>query len=80
MSCGIGHRLGLDLTLLWPWLRLMATDLIPPLAWEPPYATAVALKNKKQTKRSLKHHPVTLLPTNQKKIVYTPNIALKILT
>ena len=32
MSCGVGH------TLLWLWHRLVATTLIRPLAWEPPYA------------------------------------------
>ena len=39
MSCGGGHRLGLDLALLWLWYRLAATAPIRPLAWEPPYAT-----------------------------------------
>ena len=36
MSSGVGHRLSLDLTLLWLWCRLAATALIQPLAWEPP--------------------------------------------
>ena len=49
MSCGIGHRHGWDLVLLWLWLRLMVTALNRPLAWEPPYATGVALKIQKQT-------------------------------
>ena len=30
------------------WCRLAATTLIPPVAWEPPYATGVALKDKKK--------------------------------
>ena len=45
MSCGIGRRHSLDLELLWLWCRPAA--LIGPLAWEPPYATHVALKRKK---------------------------------
>ena len=44
MSCGIGHRRGLDPALLWLWRRLVATALIQPLAWELPYAMSVALK------------------------------------
>jgi len=34
----------LDPKLLGLWYRPAATALIQPLAWEPPYATAVALK------------------------------------
>ena len=34
----------LDLVLLWLRCRLAAVALIGPLAWEPPYATGVALK------------------------------------
>ena len=37
-----------DPALLWLWYRLVAATLIPPLAWEPPYATPVALKKKKE--------------------------------
>ena len=48
VSCGVGHRHGSDLALLWLWCRLVATALIPPLAWEPPYATGVALKRQKK--------------------------------
>ena len=28
----------------WPWHRPVATVLIPPLAWELPYAVGIALK------------------------------------
>ena len=35
-----------DLALLWLWCRLAAVALIRPLTWEPPYATAAALKSK----------------------------------
>ena len=35
-----------DPALLWLWCRLAAVALIPPLAWEPPYASGAALKRK----------------------------------
>ena len=50
MSCGVGRRHSLDLVLLWLWHRPTATALIQPLVWEPPYATGVALKRKKERK------------------------------
>ena len=53
MSCGVGCRLGLDPELLWLWCRLVATALIGPLDWQPPYATGVALENKKKKGRKL---------------------------
>ena len=46
MSCGVGCRHRLDPTLLWH--RPAATAPIGPLAWEPPYATGVALKRQKK--------------------------------
>ena len=48
MSCGVGHRQGLDLVLMWMWHRLAAVAPIQPLAWEPPHAAGVALKRKKK--------------------------------
>ena len=51
MSCGVGHRCGLDLELLWLWCRLAATALIRPLPWEPPYAVSVALKSSKKERK-----------------------------
>ena len=33
-----------DPALLWLWCRLASTAPIRPLAWEPPYATGVALE------------------------------------
>ena len=51
MSCSVGCRLGSDLALLWPWRRPVATVLIHPLAWEPPYATGAALKRQKEKKK-----------------------------
>ena len=46
MSCGVGCRLDLDLTLLWLWRRLAAVAPIQPLVWEPSKAEGVALKSK----------------------------------
>ena len=51
MSCAVGHRLGLDLALLWLWHGPAAEALIRPLAWEPPYALGVALKKKDLKKK-----------------------------
>ena len=47
MSCGVGHRHGSDLALLWLWHRLEATSRIRLLALESPYARGVAKKEKK---------------------------------
>ena len=47
MSCGVGHKCGLDLALLWLWCRPAATALVRFLAWEPPYVAGVALKRQK---------------------------------
>ena len=44
MSCGVVHRHGLDLELLWLWHRPAAIAPIGPLAWELPYVVGVALK------------------------------------
>ena len=46
MSCGVGRRCGSDPELLWFWCRPAAAALILPLAWELPYATGVAKKQK----------------------------------
>ena len=40
----------LDLVWLWLWCRPVATALIGPQAWEPPYAASVALKERKKEK------------------------------
>ena len=47
-SCGVGHRHGSDLMLLWLSRRLAAIAPIGPLAWEPPYAVGGALKSIKK--------------------------------
>ena len=59
MSCGVGHRLGLDPVLLWLWHRLAAAALIRPLAWEPPYALGAALKRPKKKKKISKRNRVS---------------------
>ena len=51
MSCGVGRRCGSDPKLLWLWHRPAATAPIRPLAWEPAYATGVALEKTKKGKR-----------------------------
>ena len=48
MSCGVGHRSGLDSTLLWLLCRPAAAVLIRPLVWELPYAMGAALKQNKK--------------------------------
>ena len=48
MGCGVGHRCGLDLALLWLWCRPAATAPIRPLAWETPYATGCGPKKRKR--------------------------------
>ena len=49
MSSGVGHRCGSDVVLLWQWCRSATTGPIRLLAWNAPYAMAVALK--RQTDR-----------------------------
>ena len=61
LSYGVGRRRGSDLALLWLWCRLAATALIGPLAWEPPYATGVALKRQKTRKKKKKENLKTTI-------------------
>jgi len=51
MSCGVGCRHSSDLELTWLWCRLAAIAPIGPLAWEPPYATGMALEKAKDKKK-----------------------------
>ena len=46
-ECGMCHRRGSDLVLLWLWCRPEAAARIRPLAWKPLYAAGVALKRQK---------------------------------
>ena len=43
-DCRVECRCGSDPALLWGWHKPAATALIPPLAWELPYAMGAALK------------------------------------
>ena len=51
MSCGIGHKRGSDLALLWLWHRPVATAPNRPLAWEPPYAVGAVQEMAKRQKK-----------------------------
>ena len=69
MSCGLGHRCGLDPSLLWLWCTLAATALIRPLAWKTPYATGAAqkrTKDKKKKKKKRKKKMNTIFPFLEK--------------
>ena len=55
MSCGVGHRCGSDLGLLWLWCRPKAVALIRPLDWEPPYAMVTAQYKKKKREKEIYH-------------------------
>ena len=59
MSCGVGHRLGLDPALLWLRCRPVAKAPTGPLSWEPPYAMGMALKREtKRKKNFFKEHRI----------------------
>ena len=45
MNCGVGQRSGSDLVLPWLWRSQAAIAPVKTLAWEPPYALGVALKD-----------------------------------
>ena len=51
MSCGVGHRHGSDLELLWLWLAAVVP--IGPLAWESPCAMVAALEKAKRQKKKI---------------------------
>ena len=63
LSCGLDCRCSLDPALLWLWCRPVATAPIQPLAWEPPYATGVALEKAKKQKKRKKERNLTFLQT-----------------
>ena len=68
MSCGVGHRHGLNPALLWLWNRTAAVAPIRPLAWEPPYAKDEALEKikKKKDKKKLEHSVIPHTKINSK--------------
>ena len=71
MSCGVGHRCGLDLASLWLWSRPAATAPIGPLAWEPPYAMGAALKRQNNNNNNSSDVLCTLsLPGTALRILY----------
>ena len=56
MSCGVGHRRGSNLALLWLWHSPVATAPIGPLAWKPLHAIGGALKRTKDKKNKTKQN------------------------
>jgi len=73
VSCGVGHRLGSDLVLLWLWCRPAAIAPIRPLAWKPPYAADVAIikeKEKEKERNNTLPFPVTTLHSFLKAAVF----------
>ena len=54
VSCGVDRRCGSDPVLPWLWWRPAAAAPIGLLAWEPPYATRVALEKTKRRKKEKK--------------------------
>ena len=71
MSCGVSRRRGLDLALLWLWCRPVATALIRPLAWEPPYAVGSGPRKGKKTKNKTKQK--TKEKNKYGKILFSPD-------
>ena len=63
LSCSVAHRRGSDPEWLWLWYRPATIALIRLLAWEPPYATGVALKSKKNPNLTSTHEDEGLLHT-----------------
>ena len=55
MSCGVGCRHGSDPGVLWLWCSPAPTAPIGPLAWEPPYASGMALKRQNINKCGLNY-------------------------
>ena len=53
---GVGHRRGLDPSLLWLRHRPVAAAPTGPLAWEPPYAAGAALEKTKKIKKKVLYH------------------------
>ena len=71
MICGVGCRHSSDPVLLWLWRRPVATALIGPLTWEPPYAAAaaqeIAKKRPKKKKNGYDDTFYVILPQLKKK-------------
>ena len=76
MSCGVGHRLGLDLVLLWLWHRPAAVALIRP----PILGTYICLgcgpKKKREMLGNSHHGSAVMNPTsNHEDIGSIPGLA-----
>ena len=56
MSCGVGHRCGLDPVMLWLWCRPASIAPVGPLAWEPPHAARSHPRKGKKTKNKTKQN------------------------
>ena len=54
LPCSVGCRCGSDPASLWLWCRPVATALIRPPAWEPPFAAGAALEKAKKQKNKQK--------------------------
>ena len=82
MSCGIGCRRGLDPELLWLWRKLVATALIRPLAWEPPYPSGVALEKAKRQKdqKKKKKKSISLSSLNHAFSLWAVQVFLTLMT
>ena len=72
VSCRVDGRRGSDPVLLWLWHRPVATALIRPLAWEPPYATGAAQERAKRQKKKIKINKKTAVA-----FLYTSNETLE---
>ena len=64
----MGCRCGSDMALLWLWRRPEATAPVGPLAWEPPYAASVVLKNRGKKKKKKKR----VVQIKRKAVRYKP--------
>ena len=71
MSCGGGHRHGLDPALLWLWCRPAVAAPVQPPAWDHPYAMGAALKSKTKTKTKS-----TPPPPKKNRMGSSPNLGL----
>ena len=67
VSCGVCCRRGSGPTLLWLWRRPVATALIGPLAWKPPYAGGAALKRQKTKNKNKNKKKRDLIRVLEKK-------------
>jgi len=61
VSCGVDHRCGSDLALLWLWRRWAAVAPNKPLTWEHLYAAGSALKTKKKKKKKKKKEFIIII-------------------